>query len=97
MGKGRSRFIVGEETSAPWVGLKGNLIHEYTHRGWHRLTYNGKSGDWVDYANVATIKLDDRFFGATTDYWNSELPEIFEIQTIVPRSLLNMYSEDQGG
>lgn len=92
---GRPRFLPGEATKAPWVNLTGDLCHEYDAFGNHRITLNGAVGDWADFADIATFKTkDDRFFGATTDYWMNGLPEIFEIQAVVPRSLCDVYRKD---
>ena len=92
---GRPKFLPGETTSAPWVNIKGDICHEYDYHGQHRLTHNGASGDWVSYSDVATHKIGDRLFAATTDYWDNQLPEIFEIQTVVPRSLRDVYREEE--
>lgn len=91
---GRPRFIATEVTKVPWVNLSGDLCHEYDGRGNHRITLNGALGDWVCFASIATYKVGDRLFAASTDYWAGTLPEIFEVQTILPRSLSDAYREE---
>jgi hypothetical protein len=92
---GRPRFIAGEATKAPWLNIKGELCHEYDEYGNHRITLNGVLGEWADFGDIATFKTkDDRLFGATTDHWMNDLPEIFEIQPVVPRSLTDVYRKD---
>lgn len=87
----RPRFVAGPATSAPWSGLKGEIIHEYDEWGSHRLTHNGRGGDWVNWVDVATLKIGDRNFRAYTDYW-SALNEIEEIIAVLPRTLSELYN-----
>jgi hypothetical protein len=94
---GRPRFQDGEATKVPWV-LKGKtieLIHVFDEWGSHRLTLNGRLGDWARYTDIAYLKVDDRLFGATTDYHTGVIDpgEVFEVQTILPRTLGEVYGK----
>ena len=91
---GRPRFQAGIATSAPWVGIKNEIQHEFDARGNHRITYNGASGDWVSYCNIATIKIDDRLFRAYSDHFVN-MNEIEEAQSVVPRTLGDCYRKDE--
>lgn len=100
---GRPSFVASEVTKAPWVNINGELCHEYDESGNHRITLNGALGDWASYGDIALLRLangkyvqhgGDRLFGATTDYYQGVLDEMFEIEVIVPRTLNDVYRKD---
>jgi len=45
----------------------------------HRLAINGIASDWNSYSGIALFMLGKRIFAATTDYYGSALPRVFEI------------------
>jgi len=89
----RPRFIAEDATSVPWAGLKGELCHEFDAYGNHRLTFNGRLGDWACYAGIAVLKIGDRTFRAYTDY-HAMCDEIEEIIAVLPRSLVDIYNKE---
>lgn len=93
---GRPRFVSGECTEVPWAGLTGTLCHEYDERGNHRITHNGRLGDWARFAEPALYKLKDRTFIAFTDYY-SHMNEIIEIIAVLPRTLADCYNGGDNG
>jgi hypothetical protein len=87
----RPRFVRGTPTSVPWTGLKGELCHEYDQHGNHRITHNGRLGDWVSFAEAAIFSIDGRNFRAYTDY-HVFFNEIEEVIAVLPRT----FSQSQG-
>lgn len=90
----RPRFVAGPATSAPWNGLKGEIIHEYDEWGSHRLTHNGRGGDWANFADHCVLKIADRTFKAYTDY-HSDSNEIEEVIAVLPRTLSELYNNGE--
>lgn len=91
----RPRFQAGIVASVVWLKIDGMIEHEYDEHGNHRITIKGAVGEWADFADIATFKTkDDRLFAATTDYWMSDLPEIFEMQAVLPRTLVDVYRKE---
>ena len=45
----------------------------------HRLVIHGIAADWTAYDDIATYVLGRRSFAATTDYYETVLPRVFEI------------------
>ncbi len=51
-----------------------------TKRGFaHRLAINGIASDWNSYSGIALFMLGRRIFAATSNYYGSTLPRVFEI------------------
>jgi hypothetical protein len=88
----RPRFVRGTPTSVPWTGLKGELCHEYDEHGNHRITLNGRVGDWVCFASVATFSWNGRNFRAYTDY-HPFFNEIEEVIAVLPRKFSQCYGD----
>lgn len=60
----------------------GEVTHHYDERGWHRLEFKGAVGVWASYADIATLKHNGTIFGATTEYFWPDMPEIFIIYSL---------------
>ena len=79
----------------------GELHHEYSDRGWHRLVMvdqkTAKYGVLYDYASVALLEYKGVLFGATTEYHDILLPEIFIIHSLKPHSLKMEGDEPEDG
>lgn len=91
---GKPRFIAGVYNSVPWVGLQGEISHEYDEWGSHRLVHAGRGGDWANWTDIATLKIKDRLFRGYSDFW-SEVNEIEEVIAVAPRGLSDLYREDE--
>jgi hypothetical protein len=89
----RPRFIAENVTEVPWSGLKGFLCHEYDDHGNHRLSHNGRLGDWVCYSGIAVLLIEDRKFRAYTDY-HSSCDEIEEVMAVLPRTLSDIFRKE---
>jgi len=73
-----------------------NFRHEMSSNGFHRIveTVSNTEGSWVNYANPAFLKIDDRTFAVFTQYFASdkELSNSFPpVETVF--EILTMHTE----
>ncbi len=75
------------ETVANYLDLF-KIHHVYNKRGDHRLesSVTGAISRWAKYSDICTLKIEGRVFAGTTEYWDFELPEVFEVFAIKQHS-----------
>ena len=70
-------------TSAQAYLVNGTKVwHQFSdtkHGFAHRIAISGVASDWTSYQGIATYILGKRAFGATTEYYDNNLPRVFEI------------------
>lgn len=55
--------------------------HEFDGGSNHRLLSGGVISAWHGYSEIATIECGNLTFAATTEYYDGELPSVFQIIT----------------
>lgn len=58
------------------------IHHHFDERGDHRLEIEGRVSAWGLYGEIVTFKHKDVLFGATTEYYWPDLPEVFAIHVL---------------
>lgn len=74
------------ETSTAYLD-NFTVHHEYDSGGNHRLQIEGKVGDWQNYAGICKLQHNNVWFAGTTEYWLTELPEVFIINPLKKHDL----------
>jgi len=88
---GKPKFLAQPTTVANYWRVTGPITHHFDEMGFHRLECMGHLGDWVSYADVAHLKFKheelklDIWLCATTQHFDFEMPEIFELYPIQPQ------------
>jgi len=70
-------------TSAQAYLVNGTKVwHQFSdtkHGFAHRIAVNGIGSEWMAHHGIATFRFGKRSFAATTEYWQDNLPRVFEI------------------
>lgn len=74
------------ETSTAYLD-NFTVHHEYDASANHRLQIEGRVGEWENYAGICKLEHNGVLFAGTTEYWLTELPEVFIINTLKKHDL----------
>ena len=61
----------------------GEVKHEFDGSGNHCLSFKDKVGVWAGYGDIAKLTVNGVTFGATTEYYWPDMPEIFVIHSLL--------------